>query len=247
MTTPTRYRDRELDVQIRRALSALVDLAPPPLPLDEAPSPAPRRPRPRRALVVVPVCVLIVGSALTAALAFRRRDDPAADPPFTSMPMTLPAPAPPSIPPPGPVPQELADPTPEPNAFPQHLERSNEALFPGSILHRSGGPYRSEAQIRERVTQLVRCGPEPTPETARCDGIVVRFFDTYARAFEDYGPPGWSYYVGFFGHDREVYLVTVYGALPSCNRGISRFSHCPTYRDHQNLVIDATTGEPLPL
>lgn len=184
-------------------------------------------------------------AALAAVVTLRQdvRSVPAAEPTGTTVPTTHPGP---SIPPIRPVPQTLADPTPTPDAFPQALEDSNEAMFPGSILHRSGGPYLSEAQIRERVLVLARCGPEPSPTTARCDGMAIRFFDSYGRAFEAYGPPAWSYYVGFFGHDREVYLVTVYGALPYCNRGISRFAGCPIYRDHQNFVIDATTGGLLP-
>lgn len=143
------------------------------------------------------------------------------------------------IPPPRPLPAVLADPSPSPSEFPMSIEIYNEGVG-ARLSHRSGGPYLTEGDVRQRALDLTRC----EQANARCDGAVVRFFASYASAYQAYGASSWPY-IGGFGHDREVYLVTVYGALPFCPRAaIIGPSPCPIYRDHSNLVIDATTGEP---
>lgn len=144
------------------------------------------------------------------------------------------------IPPPRPVPAVLADPSPAPQEFPMSIETFNEGVG-AHLRHRSGGPYLTEAEVRQRALALTRC----EEATARCDGAVVRFFPSYASAYQAFGASPWQY-MGGFGHDREVYLVTVYGALPFCPRGPPMIGGggCPIYRDHLNMVIDATTGEP---
>ena len=77
---------------------------------------------------------------------------------------------------------------------------------------------------------------------SRCDSSFVQLFDSYEAAYRTYGPPAWQY-VGSFGHDREVYLATVYGAFPFCPKTTAA-TPCPLYRDHMNFVIDAVTGDP---
>jgi hypothetical protein len=230
-----------LDAEIRRAVTELVDLAPLPPPLDAATA-APLRRR-GRALAVAG-CVVVAVALVAAALA---RHDPAGRSVPPAAASTIPTTAGPLLPfdppPPRPVPADLADPAPGPNGFPLDREVSDEAAFPGNIRHRSGGPYLSEAQVRQRVRDLAHCAAAASPGTSRCDGVVVRYFDSYQQAFRDYAPPDWSYYDGTIAHDREVYLATVYGAIPYCNRAILRSAACPIYRDHQNYVVDATTGQ----
>lgn len=231
--------DGRLDTEIRRAVTELVELAPLPPTLEAMGEPQAHR---RGRTVAAAVCALIAVAIFAAALTVR-------DSARTAGPLATSSTVPPTqaplgvVPPPQPVPQELADPSDVPNGFPLDREVSDEAAFPGNIRHRSGGPYLSEVQVRERVRDLAHCAPEPSPETGRCDGMVVRYFDSYEQAFKAYGPPFWSYYDGTIAHDREVYLATVYGALPYCNRALGRTSSCPIYRDHRNIVIDATTGQ----
>ncbi len=186
----------------------------------------------------------------------RRNDLLLTSPPGTAARVTaLPGPASPApvstvvapatsspIPPPRPVPATLADRSPTPNQFPLDTEAYNEKVG-ATLRHRSGGPYLTETDVRQRALKLARCSSD-VGDSARCDGAVVKFFETYASAYQGYGTAGWQYRGGF-GHDREVYLVTVYGALPFCPRvPIIGPDGCPMYRDHDDVVIDATTGEP---
>lgn len=138
---------------------------------------------------------------------------------------------------------ELADRSATPNAFPQSSEDQNEANSAQGIRHRTGGPFLSEEQIVDRVKRELGCvagDPNFHPE-ARCDAVVARMFGSYADAYRDYGPPAW-HYIGSFGHDREVYLVTAYGRFLFCPKGPSDMP-CGFVERHENQVRDATTGD----
>jgi hypothetical protein len=198
---------------------------------------AERRSRRRRRVGTTVLSVLVLAGA-AGAVRLASRDTGSA------LPVAGPGPSDPtttstSLPPPRADVTQLADPSPTPNEFPISIEQYNEGVG-ARLRHRSGGPYLSEADVRDRVLKLQRCGETPD---SRCDGAAVRLFGSYAAAYRDYGPPVWQY-MGNFGHDREVYLVTVYGALPFYPHGPSILASGRHYRDHQNYVIDATTGEP---
>ena len=197
--------------------------------------------RRRHALAIAALLVAVAGTVTTTQVV--REEDGSSvlpitgpDPAASALPVRPPPAGPP---PPRPVPADLADPSPTPQDFPMSIQVYNEGVG-AKLRHRTGGPYLSEADIRGRVRQVAGC--DDPRSGARCDGVVVRFFDSYASAYRQFGAPVWQYNGGF-GHDREVYLATVYGAFPFCAKGISGFG-CPAYREHVNLVLDATTGEP---
>jgi len=198
---------------------------------------AERRSRRRRRIGTTVLSVLVLAGAASAVRLAQHDPGPAqpAAGPGPSQATTTST----SIPPPRADITQLADPSPTPNEFPMSIEQYTEGVG-ARLRHRSGGPYLSEADVRARALKLQRCGESPD---SRCDGAAVKLFDSYAAAYRDYGPPTWQY-MGGFGHDREVYLVTVYGALPFHPRGPNIGGSGLLYRDHQNYVIDATTGEP---
>lgn len=204
-----------------------------------------RRRRMATSLISLALLVVAAGGGVNLARGDDRPPTPgalSAPQPRTISRTPTSAPTPEPMPPPRPVPPVLADPSPTQNEFPISIETYNEGVG-ARLRHRSGGPYLSEADVRQRALNLAGCASK-AGDPVRCDGAVVRFFESYAAAYKEYGPPAWQY-MGGFGHDREVYLVTVYGALPLCPKTISRYgSDCPLYLDHTNLVIDATTGEP---
>jgi hypothetical protein len=143
-----------------------------------------------------------------------------------------------------PAPFELAGRSATPNEFPQSIEDQNEANGTRGIRHRTGGPYLSEEQIVDRVKRELGCvaGDPNFDPRARCDAVVARMFPSYADAYRGYGPPGW-HYLGSFGHDREVYLVTAYGRFSSCPKGPQLDNTCGVVERHENQVRDATTGD----
>jgi hypothetical protein len=202
-----------------------------------------RAKRRRFQLAVVAVVCTAVGATTVPRLLQRAATDristesPAGAPTHTA-PADPRAPQPPRTPPP----TELSDKATTTQTFPISIEQQNEQVAPGSVRHRSGGPYLSLSQMVDQVAQRLGCGTDAWGATTRCDSVVVRFFNSYESAYREYGQ-AFRPYVGNLGHDREVYLATAYGSFPFCRKG-DGVGTCPVYRDHVNEVYDATIQEP---
>jgi hypothetical protein len=103
------------------------------------------------------------------------------------------------------------------------------------VLRHSGGPYRSRARVAAGVLAHLEC----TLGTARrgmpgftCARVDIAFFDRYADAWKLRGA-SWAL-VHSWAVDREMYVVTVWGHLPSAPPR--------AFTEITTVLIDATTG-----
>lgn len=163
----------------------------------------------------------------------------AAPPSTIAAPSTQPLPLPP-VAPAAMQPGMLPD-SPQPGDPPVVLSPAGRLPFPKSLdsqpgmRHRTGGPYRTAAEVRQTVATRLGCG---TPGR-HCDAILVKFFSRYEDATEAYDQNG--AFASGLASDREVFLVTVKGRLDHLVRG--GLSAASLVVDHWNLTVDATTGE----
>lgn len=120
--------------------------------------------------------------------------------------------------------------------FPKSLDNQ-----PG-MRHHSGGPYIGDQVVRQKASELLNCGSKEPIRS--CDSIVVQFFPRYEDATNAHLKNG--IFASGLASDREVYLVSVKGALDMAGafRGaITSKDRGPMVVDHWNYQVDATTGD----
>lgn len=113
------------------------------------------------------------------------------------------------------------------------------ARFPdtadATVLRHSGGPYISRSRIAAMVLANLECTlgkPRRGMPGFTCARIDIAFFERYADAWTLRGA-SWAF-VHAWGADREMYVVTVWGHLPSAPRR--------AFTEITTVLIDATTG-----
>jgi hypothetical protein len=114
-------------------------------------------------------------------------------------------------------------------------------IDPRAIAHHSGGPYLSQqaaAQIALRANDCTLTGGA-IARPSHCTEVDVRFFNHYGDFWALEG--GQTQFVGSWGADREMYVVTVFGDLsfPTTDAAVLGDVHAPD-RTYQ---LDATTGQ----
>lgn len=117
-------------------------------------------------------------------------------------------------------------------------------IDPKSIQHHSGGPYLTPRQAADIVLNTYDCrlgGPAGSDANSTCVQVDVRFFDHYANFWAVEG--GQTQFVGAWGPDREMYVVTIFGKLPFVTTSVNR--NVPDYVPDRTYQIDATTGQVL--
>jgi len=110
------------------------------------------------------------------------------------------------------------------------------------MRHRSGGPYVSIADVREKASGLLKCGS--TDPLRQCNEIVVKFFGRYEDAANAHVKNG--VFGSGLASDREVYLVSVKGSLDmsgALRAAVTSMDRAPLIVDHWNYQVDATTGD----
>jgi hypothetical protein len=175
----------------------------------------------RRRNVVVLVLGLAVAAAGVGAAAMHlpHGDEPAAD-------VTILPTAPPTAPPTTTEPISQ-NPVPPPRGAP----------FPvgaGGLRH-SGGPYVARSRIAASVLARLECSLGRSRRGMpgfTCARVDVAFFARYADAWKLRGA-SWVF-VHAWGADREMYVVTVWGHLPSAPPA--------ALTEITTMEIDATTG-----
>ncbi len=154
-----------------------------------------------------------------------------------------------------PPPQPAANPPPFLPASPRPQDPPFKATPQGGIpfptqfdsqpgmRRRSGGPYVSAADVRQKASTFLKCGS--VSPLRRCDAVVVKFYDRFEDAANAHIKTG--NFASGLASDREVYLVSVKGSLDMTGtfRGASASvnSEPPFVVDHWNYQVDATTGD----
>jgi hypothetical protein len=194
-----------------------------------------RRPGRRRSRRVagaaVAIAVAVAAAAAVGAGAVSARGGASQD--AASVRISRGATAPPS---PAPVRPIARSPVPPPAGAPF------PAPGPGrGLLHHTGGPYVSRAQVVRHVLRDLECSVGSQRRNAPgvvCARVDVAFFARYADAWKLRGAI-WAF-VDPWAADREMYVVTVWGALPVA--GVPYRAGDPAPVELTTVLVDATTG-----
>jgi hypothetical protein len=114
-------------------------------------------------------------------------------------------------------------------------------IDPKLVLHHSDGPYLTAGKASEIALVALQCSlgrSTAADPTERCVEADVSFFQSYADFWAVEG--GQTQFVGAWGRDREMFVVTIFGDLPLVTTDLAQTA--PVYTPWRTFQIDATTG-----